>query len=304
VAAGPAQPPGAPPPWAYPGAQPGGPYPPGAPYQPGPYPPGPGAATGAGGAATGGLVIALIASIAEIISIALSQGIPGKSAAFYYLGFGIAVVVAIAGLAAGRRSRWLRPFALGMWFAAFAWIIDDILEVPAFHPFSDGTRATVSFLFELLGDGLGALAAVLLLAGLARVARRGPWASPPALTAVTLVAAVLGWISWLIVWFHELDAGWNGLGNVFSQDYPAVEFGVGGLVVTVIVALYALGIADRVVGGAVLAGWATTVFFNLLQYVTAGIQFHGFTALNFLSGLLLLATGVLAVVHARRGRPA
>jgi peptide/nickel transport system substrate-binding protein len=299
VTPSPYQGPGTPPPWAYPGAQPGAPYPPGV-YRS----PQPGAVPGAGGAATGGLVVALIASIAEIICIALAQGLPGKSAAFYYLGFGIALVFAIAGLAAGRRSRWLRPFALGMWFAAFAWIIDDILQVPAYHPFSDGTKATVSFVFELLGDGLGTLAAILLLAGLARVARRGPWASPAALPAVTLAVAVLGWVSWLIVWFHEIDASWNGVGNVFTQDYPAVEFAVGGLVVTVIMAVYALGITDRVVGGAVLAGWALTAFFNLLQYVTAGIQFHGFTALNFLSGLLLLATGVLAIVYARRGQPA
>jgi hypothetical protein len=256
------------------------------------------------GAATAGLVIALIASITEIISIALAQGIPVKSAAFYYLGFGIALVFAIAGLAAGQRSRWLRPFALGMWFAAFAWLIDDILQVPAYHPFSAGAKVTVSFLFELLGDGLGTLAAILLLAGLARVARRGPWASPPALPAVALAAPVLGWISWLIVWFHEIDAGANGLGDVLSQDYPAVEFAVGGLVVTVIVAVYALGAADRLVGGAVLAGWVLTAFFNLLQYVTVGIQFHGFAVLNCLAGLLLLATGILAIVYARRGQRA
>jgi hypothetical protein len=299
----PFQAPGTPPPWAYPGAQPGGQYPPGALYQPGAFPPGPGTAPGAGGAATGGLVVALIASIAEIISIALAQGIPGKSAAFYYLGFGVALVFAIAGLASGRRSVWLRPFALGMWFAAFAWVIDDILQVPAFHPFSYGTKATVSFSFELLGDGLGTLAAILLLAGLAQVARRGPWARPRAVGAVTLAAPLLGWISWLIVWFHEIDAGY-GLGHVFSQDYPAVEFAVGGLVVAVIVAVYALGIADRVVGGAVLAGWVLTALFNLLEYVTAGLEFRGFTALNILSGLLLLATGVLAVVYARRGQPA
>jgi hypothetical protein len=304
VTPGPFPGPGTPPPWAYPGAQPGGQYPPGAPYQPGAFPSGPAAVPAAGGAATAGLVIALIASIAEIISIALTQGIPGKSAAFYYLGFGVALAFAIAGLASGRRSRWLRPFALGLWFAAFAWFIDDILQVPAYHPFSYGAKATVSFLFELLGDGLGVLAVILLLAGLARVARRGPWARPAALPAVTLAAALLGWISWLIVWFHEIDAGWSGYGHVFSEDYPAVEFAVGGFVVTVIVAVYALGIADRVVGGAVLAGWSLAAFFNLLEYVTAGLQFQGFAALNILSGLLLLTTGVLAIVYGRRGQPA
>jgi len=302
VTPSPYQAPGTPPPWAYPGAaQPqGSPYPPGTPYQPGGIAPRP----GAGGAATGGLVVALIASIAEMISTGLTQGLPSKSASFYYLGFGIALAFAIAGLAAGQRSRWLRPFALGMWFASFAWVIDDILQVPAFHPFSDGTKATLSFVFVLLGDGLGTLAAILLLAGLAPVARRGPWAKPAALTALVLALPVLGFISWLIVWFHEIDAGWNGLGNVLKQDYPAIEFGFGGLVIAVIMVIYALGIADRLVGGAVLAGWALMAFFNLLQYVTAGIQFHGFTALNFLSGLLLLAAGALAIVYARRGQPA
>jgi len=306
---------GTPPPWAYPGAQypAGAPYQPGVPYQPPargpqpsvPYLPGaPASQPAAGGAATGGLVIALIASVAEIVSIALAQGLPGKSAAFYYLGFGIALAFAIAGLAAGRRSRWLRPFALGMWFAAFAWIIDDILQVPAFHPFSDGAKATISFVFELLGDGLGTLAAILLLAGLARVARRGPWARPPALPAFALAVPLLGWIAWLIVWFHEIDEGWDGFGNVLKQDYPAIEFAIGGLVITVIMAIYALGISDRVVGGAVLAGWAVTAVFSLLQYVTAGIEFHAFAALNVVSGLLLAASGVIAIVYARRGQPA
>ncbi len=89
-----------------------------------------------------------------------------------------------------------------------------------------------------------------------------------------------------------------------SRDYPAVEFGVGGLVVAVIMAVYAVGIWDRAVGGAVVAGWSLTAFFSLLQFVTAGFQFGGATALNFLAGLLLLASGILAIVYARRGQPA
>ena len=296
---------GTPPPWAYPGAQPGTPYPPGAPYQPGVIPsPRPAALPDAGGPATGGLVIALIASISEIVSIALTEGIPAKSAVFYYLGFGITLAFAIAGLAAGRRSRWLRPFSLGLWFPAFAWLVSDLLEIPAYHPFSNGGRATATFAFEVLGDGLGALTAILLLAGLAKMARRGPWMTPPALPALALVSSMLGWLAWLVVWFHQIDEGFNGIGNVFSAGYPSVVFAVGGLLVAVIAVVYALGAADRVVGGAVLAGWAVVAFVNLLEFVTSGQQFHGFTALNFLSGLLVLAAGILAIVYARRGQPA
>jgi Protein kinase domain len=304
-----------PPPWAYPGGQPGTPYQ-GVPgyqpnasyqgvhgYQPAFPSPGPGAAPGAG-PVTGGLVLALISSILAMISVALTQGLPGKSAAFYYLSGVTALAFIIAALAAGQRSRWLRPFVLGMWFGAIVAIVSDLLEIPSYHPFAYGGRESTSFVTGALGDGLGALAEILLLAGLSRVARRGSWARPPALPALLLVALVLGWVAWLVVWLHGLDAGFDGIGNVFSQGYSSLVFGLGGLVVTVIAAVYALGISDRVLGGAVLAGWTTASFFELFEYVTSGGQFHAFTALNFLSGLLLLAAGILAIIYARRGQPA
>jgi hypothetical protein len=295
VTPAPYQAPATPPPWAYPGVQP--------PPVPVPPPPVPG---GLSGAAIAGLVIAIAAALFEIISTATFQDFPKQSAKFYYIGFGLCLVVAIAGLVTARRpgARWLPALTLGLWFPAQGWIVNDFLQIPAFHPFSSGGRNIAGFVFEVLGDGLGAVVAILMLVGLRALARRGPWLTPRVLPVLLLAGMVLGWGAWMILFFHQADAGWGGVGHVLTQDYPGVEFTLGGLVVAVIVALYALGIADRVAGGAILAGWCLQAFFNLLDFATGGYQFGGWVALNFLSGILILAAGVLAIVYAQRKQPA
>jgi hypothetical protein len=142
------------------------------------------------------------------------------------------------------------------------------------------------------------------LAQWATLARRGPWATPRALPALLLAGMIIGWCAWVVVLFHEAADAFGGPGHVVTQDYPGVEFGLGGLVVTVVAALYALGIADRVLGAGVLAGWALAALLNLAEFVTSGYQFGGWVALNFVSGISVLAAGVLAIVYAQRKQPA
>ena len=295
VTPAPYQGPGAPPPWAYPGVQP----------PPVPVPP-PLVPGGLSGAAIAGLVIAIVAALFEIISTATFANFPSQSAQFYYIGFGLALVLAIAGLATARRpgARWVPALALGFWFPALGWIINDFLQIPAYHPFSNGGRNTAGFVLEVLGDGLGAVVAILLLVGLRALARRGPWLTPRVLPALLLASLVLGWCAWIIVLFYEADINYGGSGHVLTQDYPGVEFAIGGLAIAVIAAFYALGIADRVVGGGVLAGLSVAALFNLVTFATTGYHFGGWAALNVASGIIIVAAGVLAVVYAQRKQPA
>ena len=68
------------------------------------------------------------------------------------------------------------------------------------------------------------------------------------------------------------------------RPYPTVAYMVVGVIVAVFVALYAPRLADHVLGGGLLAGWAVAV--------------------NWLVGFMFLAIGVLAIVYARRRQPA
>jgi hypothetical protein len=80
---------------------------------------------------------------------------------------------------------------------------------------------------------------------------------------------------------------------------------MGGVILAVAIALWvslhALGIADRAVGGATLAGWLTVALLTWLLYGDG--QLHParlFGEVHPVAGAVLLASLVLAVVYARR----
>jgi hypothetical protein len=247
-------------------------------------------------------VLAIIGSVAEIIGTALTPDLPAKTAVLYYADYAIPLVIAIAALAAGvaPRARWLQFTTLGLWFIAFSWVPADILDVPVFHPFSGGVRRVASFMFGDLGDLLGAIAAILLLVALRRAAPRGGWARPRVVPVLLMVGALAGWVVWHAVEFHEITISDGGVSGALKQDYPSFAYSIAGIIVAVVVALVALGISDRQLGGALLVGWSVSAFFYFLAFVTAGWSFGGGpVALNFVAGALIVATGVLAIVYTR-----
>jgi hypothetical protein len=141
-------------------------------------------------------------------------------------------------------------------------------------------------------DALGAAAFLVLLVALRPQAGRGPWAVPRALPVLLLCAAILGGGVWNGYQLNNfLSSGWGT-----NYGYISILELVVLLVAVVLVPLYALGITDRVLGGAVLAGWAGLWFLLVVQHYTS-LQVSAESGIS-LGGLTVAM--VAAVVYARR----
>jgi hypothetical protein len=160
----------------------------------------------------------------------------------------------------------------------------------------------------LSGDVLGAVAVILLVAAGRKTARRGGWAARSPLMLLLLCATALGPVIRYITQMYEYDwwrhptccsvtaAYFEGnKGTATSVLETVLAIAAAGLV-----AVYALGIRDRVVGGATLAGWLGVALFTLLQVVTGGTYVDGlWIAVKFLAAAVLVASLVLAIVYLR-----
>ncbi len=318
VTPGPFQASGTNPPWAYPGVpQPGapqgfvpqgqvpqgqGPQPYGqlgygqqSPVPPVPRPASPPAA---------GPVLALIAAVLGIIATVLYTGTPAKSEAILWVTYLLGGGAAIAALAVGGRpaGRWLRPFTLGLWAISVSFVPDDLLSVPAYHEFSYGARLSAAFTFSTLSDVAGATAAIVLLATLR--ARRGRWAKPAALAGLMAGGTVLSWVLRQGEQVYTMVSS-NGGHYVLTQEYPTLAYVVLGVAVAFFVALYAPRLADPVLGGGLVAGWAVTSFFFFLLFTVGSYTLAAWAVgLNWLVAIMLVAVAILAIVYARRKQPA
>jgi Protein kinase domain len=301
VTPGPFQATGTPPPWAYPGVAPAG-FPPGAVPQSVIQP---GQQARPARPAAAGPVLAIIAAVLGIIATVLYPSLSSKYEAVLWVTYLLGGGAGVAALAAGASppGRWLRPFTLGLWTIVVAFVPDDLLSVAAYHPFNDGGRNSAAFAFSALSDVAGSVAAIVLLATLG--ARRGGWARPPALPGLLAGGTVLAWIVWQGEQARKLQVFENGVHNVFTQAYPTVAYMVVGVIVAVFVALYAPRLADHVLGGGLLVGWAAASLLAFLQFTLSGYPLAGRSvAVNWLVGFMFVAIGVLAIMYARRRQPA
>jgi len=257
------------------------------------------------GPAAAGPVLAIIAAVLGIIGTVLYPDLSSKYAADLWVTNLLGGGAGIAALAAGSSppGRWLRPFTLGLWAVVVTLVPDDLLSVAAYHPFSHGGRSSAAFAFSTLSDVTGSVAAIVLLATL--TARRGGWAKPSALAGLLAGGTVLAWIVWQGEQARKLEVFENGVHNVFTQAYPTVAYMVVGVIMAAFVALYAPQLADHVLGGALLAGWAAASLLVFLQFTLSGYPLAGRSvAVNWLVGLVFLALVFLAAVYARRRQPA
>jgi hypothetical protein len=280
--------------------QPGQPYmQPGQPYmQPGliqpqvPRPPAPPAA---------GAVLALIASVLGIVATVLYNYQSSKYNSLLWGTYLIGVGTAIAALAvAGRpQGRWLRPFVLGLWGITLSFVPYDVLALAAFHEFANGARYSAAFVFSSLSDVTGAVATIVLLATLR--AQRGGLAKPPALPVLLVGGTVLAWIVWQGEQARKLQVLDGGVHSVLTQDYPTIAYMVVGAIVALLLTLYAVRLADRVLGGSLILGWTVASFLFFLEFTVSGFPLAGRSvAVNWLVGLLAIALAVLGIVYTRR----
>jgi peptide/nickel transport system substrate-binding protein len=200
------------------------------------------------------------------------------------------------------KARWLRAVVLGICPAALGWLVGDVDELwkettyvmrySQYYQGFFGSRAFIGYVAAPCADALGVAAFLILLAAFRSQVKRGPWAVPRTQPVLVLCAAVLG----------------TGLGNAYTlKGWLSSRYAIGHgsatilelivlLVVGVLVPIYALGITDRVLGGAVLAGWAGLSFLLTLQSYENNVQ-------NVASLLFLVAAAGLAIWYAR-GKPA
>jgi serine/threonine protein kinase len=303
-------------PWAYPAqSPPGGITPqPGAPRpspQPSPSPP----PASKDGPAVAGLILAIISAAGYIGGLAVNESPPpGKSAVFAYGAQAVLMIVALTALVARRIRRPLLPFVLGTAFLSMAGVVYDVLAIPGYHEFAadHSNHAKAAFAGGAIGDVTGAAAAITLLVAVRRIYGRGRWAPPRIIPVLLVVFTVLAPLAWASVWanrlYHlhgdEYGSGW-GAGPFWSTDYPFIAFIEAGLLVSLLTALCALGLRARVAGGVMLIGWTVSMFLHFAQIITEGWDYSSAAVVvNGVAGLLMLATAVLAITYATRGRGA
>jgi hypothetical protein len=272
--------------------------------------------------ATIGLGIAVVAGIAQVIGLVMSGSydpyglsITIGSHPYTYIAVLIPLAAAVAALATERKpaGRWLRAVALGSWFASWTWLPADLFDVPGsgynsrvFGAFVVTFSETVSSLIILSGDVLGVAAVILLLAAAGKTARRGGWAAARRPRVLLLCGMALGPAIWSISALHERSGrSCCSVSAVYFED-NRLPISIAEIVlaaaVAALVAVYALGIKDRVVGSAILAGWLGVALFTFFEFVTGGWYFSGlWVALNFLAAGVLLASLAFTIVYLVRG---
>jgi serine/threonine protein kinase len=272
------------------------------PAQPSAQPP------GRTGTAVAGLCASVLAAILGLVSVAL---IPppssAKSDTVQYAGYTIALLAALAALLLRKRWQPLASFSLGVWYMRIGWLFFDFLAIPAFHSFSGGGRFVLDNWISTVSDVMGLVAAILLTVALTKSAKRGRWPAPRALAVLLFCGVVLSEAAFRAAWFSAVlwpKDGTVTLGAVFSQGYPLVALWIVEVIVTAVIAWYALTMLGHWLTSAVLLGWLAFTIMDYLNYLTVGYQFrHRTVAANIAAAVLLAVVAVLILVRGSR-RPA
>jgi hypothetical protein len=264
-------------------------------------------------ATVAGLLIAIIAGVGEVAayfaSPAVSAGAHGAAFLFFLAPCAGIILVTVMALAVASDRQRLLPALLGLWAVSPVWALYGILGLFGFHVFSDGAHWIVAELLATLSDLAGTAAAVLLLAAVSKSGQRGRWMAPPAMSWTLFGVVVLG-----AAWFVEYavpslgpvydigSAGHFVNGGYVYHGYPCRVLGVAALLVTVLVAWYALTRRSRAVGGGILLGWSVLMIFDLLQTATSNSLYfdHKAIAIEIGAGVFLAASVVITGVYLTR----
>jgi hypothetical protein len=233
--------------------------------------------------------------------------LPTEALLYSYIVYLIPLAATIAALATvGKRpGQRLRAAALGAWFASLTWLVSDFIGKPGYFSDYAGTdRNWGAYLFTLLGDLLGIVVVILLLVAFRRSAQRGSWARPRAVPVLMFIGSLVGPAAWYAGLFHQ---SWPCCSaSSFNAYYGTIHVLAGAeailaVAVAAFVGAYALGVTDRVAGGAIVAGWLAVGIFEYLTFITEGWSFgNGEIAENWGAALVLVATAVLTIVYMRR----
>ena len=241
-----------------------------------------------------GSVLALLAGVAGIIGIALSNSpaVPVGVVFSEQCAYAVPVAVAIAALTTRGRQTFMLVLLLGMWWSSAAWISWDAAAGSAGQFFTGADRVVNGNVIWAISDVLGLAAMIVLLAAWRPTWERGAGARAHALAVLVLLAVASVQIAQAVL---------------FTTAYRTVAYNVDGAALFLTgaaVAWYATGVHGRRYGGALLLGWAARKALSLIADMVAGPLPAGRSTL---SGILACAavavTLALAVVYLH-SRPA
>jgi hypothetical protein len=251
------------------------------------------------------LFLAIAGAVAYIVGGGLDTA-PGKSAAVAYVNDLIPFIAAIIALVRPGLRRPLLPFVLGLSFLCPAGVAYDILAIFGYHALSGGrsAHARENFLANSLGDIAGAAALAILVIVIRRIASRERLGAPRGIPALLLAGPALAWLGWVGVWARNVYVQDSGdAGRFLAADYPFALYAVAGLAAVVFLALFGLGLRARLAGGVALLAMTVSMLLDFGQALTLGWRYSGAeVAVNVIAALLMLATAVLAIRYAARGR--
>jgi hypothetical protein len=247
------------------------------------------------------LVVALVAGVGEIVGFLVTPGGgagANKTTFFVVAPYAVALAVSVLALAVGRYRRWLLPAVLGLWAVSPAWVLYDLVGLNVFHVLSGNQGFITGYLVETVSDLLGTVAAVLVLVALSKSAQRTHGLASP--VGWPLLGAVVLGEAWLAGYVEPwLGPYFTGGGPVYAGN-PFRVFGVAALLVTVLVAGYALRQQSHAIGGAILLGWSVIMIFEFLELATTGFHFdHVAAAIWIAAGIFLAVSVVVTLVYMR-----
>jgi hypothetical protein len=241
-----------------------------------------------------GAVLALLASVAGFVSVALGDS-PATSAGVLFSAEGpytLQVLVAFAVLAMRGRQTFLLAFLLGTWWSSAAWLSWDAAAGSVGQLLTGTDRVVGGNIVGTASDALGLAAVIMLLAAWRPAWERGPAARARALTVLVLLSVAAVQVA---------------EGVLFTAGYRTVPYHVDGAVLFLTgatAAWYATGLRGRRYGGALLLGWAARKGLSLAADLIARPHPGGsFTTSGVLACAAVAVTLALTVAYLR-SRPA
>lgn len=256
--------------------------------------------------AVSGLLLMLVAGTVADIFWAVYPRYPRPLPALYvvtvYTGNAIPMIAAFAALMAGSLRRLLVPVIFGAWFINISGLVEGILAIPAYPVLSGGRSNAINYLGRLSADVLALAAGTILFFVMRRSSRRDRWAVPRIFPVLLFGGVVLStgiWCATLTLELHSRQPG-----DFFSRQYPQITEFIVLFAVALCAAWLALGLDQRLAGGVLLLGQTAAQISDFLSGITGGSRFSaGVVALNWVTVLLMVATGGLAVAYIRRTKP-
>jgi Caspase domain len=246
------------------------------------------------GAAFAGTVIALLAGIIGLISQVLLRepSMPDLNFFVNLTIFAVPIVVAVIALTQINRLV-IIGFLQGMWWLAVPRLAAGITGAAVAGIIG---YLPAAILLSFIGDALGVIAAIFLMAAWSPATDRRQAPRIHALPVMLLGAVGLSQIASLVFYVSQ------GQGErYFFDSVHAYVQGSTGVLVALAVTWYAVSLRERALGGALVLGWVTIAALTLMNYVIQWSEMTGVERFCVVLECVLLASAIVLTILYVRG---